>query len=111
MEKSRVDIFLAMNSLYFRPMDLPMIKSRLEALDDDRFYLVQSMQFQKPDTIFIIALLLGWERFFLNDVVMGILKLITFYGCLIWWLVDIFSAKQRAYEYNLGIFNQKMSVA
>ena len=110
MEKSKVDMFLVLYSGYFRPMDLPMIKSRLEALDDDKFYLVQSMQFQKPDTIFIIALLLGWERFFLNDVVMGVLKLLTFYGCLIWRLVDIFSAKQRAYEFNLGVFNHSMSV-
>ena len=78
MEKSKVDMFLVLNSGYFRPMDLPMIKSRLEALDDDKFYLVQSMQFQKPDTIFIIALLLGWERFFLNDVVMGVLKLFLY---------------------------------
>lgn len=111
MEKSKVDMFLAMNATYFRAMDLPMIKSRLDRLDDEKFYLVQSMQFQKPDIIFIIAILLGWERFFLNDVVMGILKIITAYGCMIWWLVDLFTAKQRAYEYNLRVFDQALSMA
>ena len=109
MEKSKIDMFLSMNAGNFKPSDLMMVKERLEKLDDDKFYLVQGLQFQKPDTIFLIAILLGWERFWLNDVALGIVKILTFYGCLIWWLVDIFSAKERAMKYNLQQFNQSIS--
>lgn len=101
-------MFLAMHASNFSPADLPMVKAKLERLDDEKAYLVQSLQFQKPDTIFLIAILLGWERFWLNDVAMGIVKIITAYGCLIWWLVDIFSAKERTMKYNLQQLNKVM---
>ena len=109
MEKAKVDMFLMMNSANFQPHDLMMVKERLEKLDDDKFYLIQGLQFQKPDTIFLIAILLGWERFWLDDIALGIVKILTFYGCLIWWLVDIFSAKERVYKYNLQQFNRAVS--
>jgi|TARA_B110000285_G_scaffold40278_1_gene44041 hypothetical protein len=109
MEKSKVDMFLSINSGNFKPTDLMMIKEKLEKLEDDKFYLIQGLQFQKPDTIFLIAILLGWERFWLNDVALGIIKVITFYGCMVWWLVDIFSAKERTYKYNLQQINQALA--
>ena len=46
-----------------------------------------------------------------NDVALGILKIITFYGCLIWWFVDIFSAKNRAKKYNFSKISQVLSMA
>jgi len=109
MEKSKVDMFLSINSGNFKPTDLMMIKEKLEKLEDDKFYLIQGLQFQKPDTIFLIAILLGWERFWLNDVALGIIKVITCYGCMVWWLVDIFSAKERTYKYNLQQINQALA--
>ena len=102
-------MFLSMNSGNFKQTDLMMIKEKLEKLEDDKFSLIQGLNFQKPDTIFLIAILLGWERFWLNDVALGIIKVITFYGCLVWWLVDIFSAKERTYKYNLQQINQALS--
>jgi hypothetical protein len=109
MEKSKVDMFMTMNASNFQATDLNLIKERLEKMDDDKYYLIQNLQFQKPDTIFLIAILLGWERFWLNDIALGVVKLVTLYGCFIWWLVDIFSAKNRAMKYNLNIFNQATS--
>jgi hypothetical protein len=38
--------------------------------------LLQSIKLQKPQTIFLIALLLGWERFLLGDIGLGIVKVI-----------------------------------
>lgn len=102
-------MFLSMNSGNFKQTDLMMIKEKIEKLEDDKFYLIQGLQFQQPDTIFLIAILLGWERFWLNDVALGILKILTGYGCMIWWLVDIFSAKERTYKYNLQQFNQTVA--
>lgn len=111
MEKSKVDMFLAMNSGNFIQNDLMMIKEKLEKLDDDKFFIIQGLQFQKPDTILLIAILLGWDRFWLNDVALGILKVLTCYGCFIWWLVDIFTAKERTYKYNIQQFNKAVAFA
>jgi len=111
MEKSKVDMYVGLNAENFRQEDLMIIKTRLEQLDDDKFYLVQGTELQKPSSIFLIALILGWERFWLNDVAMGILKVITAYGCMIWWLVDVISAKDRAKKYNFKKISQVLSLA
>ena len=39
---------------------------------------------------------------------MGVVKVITCYGCGIWWLIDIFSAQRRTYEYNYKKFNEAL---
>jgi TM2 domain-containing membrane protein YozV len=99
-------MFLGMNSENFEMQDLSNMRAVLEKLDDDKFFMLQGAEFQKPSTIFLIALLLGWERFWLDDIAMGIVKIITCYGCFIWWLVDIISAKDRAKQYNMKKFTQ-----
>lgn len=109
MEKQKVDMFIGMNAENFTPQDLMIIKEKLEKMDDDKLFVLQGIEFQKPSTIFLIAILLGWERFWLDDTALGILKLITFYGCFVWWLVDIFSAKDRAKKYNFKKFTQATS--
>jgi hypothetical protein len=104
MEKSKVDMFVGMNIENFSPQDFMMVKDKLEKMEDDKFFILQGTEFQKPSTIFLIAILLGWERFWLDDVALGIVKIITFYGCMIWWIVDIISAKKRAKAYNIKKF-------
>jgi hypothetical protein len=101
MEQQKVDMFIGLNQENFKPEDLVVVKQRLEKLDDSKFFLVQGITLQKPSTIFLIAILLGWERFWLDETGLGILKICTCYGCFVWWLVDIFTAKDRAKKYNL----------
>ncbi|MBA2481034.1 MAG: TM2 domain-containing protein [Planctomycetes bacterium] len=49
-----------------------------------------------PRRNFVVAILLsaflghlGIDRFYLGHIVLGILKLVTFGGCGVWWLVDL----------------------
>ena len=109
MEKAKIDMFIGMNSENFEPQDLMAIRDKLEKIDDAKFLVIQGAEFQKPSTIFLIALLLGWERFWLDDMALGILKIVTCYGCFIWWIVDVFSAKERAKKYNFKKFVQLSS--
>ena len=109
--QQKVDIFIRSNSENFNPEDLITIKQKLEQMDDSKFSLVQGIGFQKPSTIFLIAIFLGWERFLLDDIGMGVLKVLTAYGCGIWWLVDIFSAKDRAKKYNFKKFTEAAMMA
>ena len=97
-------MFIGLNHENFNPQDLVAVKQKLEQMDDSKFYLIQGTEFQKPSIILLIAVLFGIERFFLDDIGMGILKVITGWGCGIWWLVDIFSAKDRAKRYNYKKF-------
>jgi hypothetical protein len=105
MEKTKIDMFLGMNAEKFFPQDLAVIRERLEQLDDDKLYLVTSATLWSPTTILLIAIFLGWERFFLDDIALGVIKIITCYGCGIWWLIDLFTAQDRAKRYN---FNKVM---
>lgn len=65
--------------------------------------IMRSIPFRKPSTLQIISIFpgsLGVDRFYLGDIKMGILKYFTFGGFGIWWLKDIFSAKERCRAYN-----------
>ena len=104
MDQQKVDMFIGLNNEDFNPIDLMTVKQKLEQMDDSKFFLIQGTTFQKPTTIFLIAILLGWERFWLEETGLGILKIVTCYCCFIWWLVDIFTAKDRARKYNFKKF-------
>lgn len=111
MEQQKVDMFIGLNHENFTPQDLMTIKQKLEQMDDSKIYLVQGTDFQKPSTILLIAILLGWDRFWLDEIGLGILKVITCYGCMLWWLIDIFSAKNRAKKYNFEKFMKATMLA
>ena len=66
-------------------------------------------RFNKHMYVWLFAWLLGElgvDRFMRGQILYGVLKLITVGGCGIWWLIDIFSAQRRAYEYNYKKFNE-----
>lgn len=71
-------------------------------LDDTKKMIFQSQYAsEKKDrgTATILSLF-NWDRIWFGDVGIGILKLITWGGCGIWWLVDIFTAGSRCDSYN-----------
>ncbi len=43
---------------------------------------------------------LGIDRFYVGDVALGVIKLITLGGFLIWWFIDLFLIMSRVDEYN-----------
>ncbi len=109
MEQQKIDMFIGLNQENFRSEDLIVIKEKLANMDDSKFYLLNNTSYQKPQTILLVAILFGWERFMLDDIGMGFLKVLTCYGCMVWWLVDIFSAKERAQKYNFRKFQKLMT--
>ncbi|MDD3654727.1 MAG: FHA domain-containing protein [Desulfotomaculaceae bacterium] len=71
-------------------------------LDDSQKTIFQSQySSEKKDrgTATILAFLC-WDRIWFGDLGLGILKLITWGLCGIWWLIDIFTAGSRCDEYN-----------
>jgi TM2 domain-containing membrane protein YozV len=73
--------------------------------DQQKLIFMSQYNSEKKDraTGLILAVLIGKfgvDRFYLNDIGMGILKFITLGGCLIWWVVDWFTVQGRVDEYN-----------
>lgn len=71
-------------------------------LDDSQKMVFQSQySSERKDrgTATILAFL-SWDRIWFGDLGLGILKLITWGFCGIWWLIDIFTAGSRCDEYN-----------
>lgn len=110
MKPELVQAFLLKNGECFDMMALQEVQSKLSELDDSKSALLMGLSLQNPTLILIIAILLGWERFFLDDIGLGLVKVITCYGCGIWWLIDIFSAQRRTYEYNYKKFIEVLTL-
>jgi hypothetical protein len=49
-------------------------------------------------------------RFWLDDIALEIVKMVTFNGCMIWYIIDILSAKERAKNYNFKKFTKVTSM-
>ncbi len=70
---------------------------------DDTKKLIFNQQYssvRKDSGTGILLAFLGWDRFWLGDIGLGIIKYITAGGCGIWWLVDLFTIKSRCDAYN-----------
>ncbi len=109
MDKNKVDFFIASNSDKFEPAALMSVKDALDKMTDEQFVMMSAIEYRNPTVILLIAIFLGWERFWLDDVGMGVLKILTCYGLGIWWLVDLFTAMDRAKRYNFKKFMQTTS--
>jgi TM2 domain-containing membrane protein YozV len=73
-----------------------------QGLDENKKLIFnQQYQSEKKDSgITIILALFCFDRFWLGDIGMGVLKYLSGGGCGIWWLIDLFTAKNRTDDYN-----------
>ncbi len=103
--KSRADIFVAANSNKFSPNVLGEVRDTLASMSADHFAVtVSEANFRDPSLILLVAVFLGWDRFFLDDAVLGIVKVLTLGGLGVWWFIDLFTAAGRTKRYNYRRF-------
>ena len=48
----------------------------------------------------MLAIVFGFDRFYLGQIGLGLLKWATFMGFGLWWLIDIFTAAGRTDDFN-----------
>ena len=74
MQQDKVNLFLASNAGKFRVSDLSEIKLTLEKMDETQYAILTGTNYMDPTLILVIAILLGWDRFFLDDIVLWVFK-------------------------------------
>ncbi|MBS2100256.1 TM2 domain-containing protein [Carboxylicivirga linearis] len=107
MDANNVTLFLAQNSSRFPVESLPIIKKKLEEIDEQRFFLASTQEYRDPIVVLIVSILfgsLGVDRFLIGQTGLGVAKLLTCGGLLFWMVVDWFIIMDAARESNLEKF-------
>ena len=102
---SQVNILLANAAKYFPDSSMPAIRQQLEQMDSQKASMMLAQDYKDPTMAIIISVIIGAygvDRFYIGDVMLGVLKLLTAGGCGIWWLIDIFlimgATKDKNYQ-------------
>tara|TARA_R110002050_G_scaffold300722_2_gene471973 strand:+ start:117651 stop:117989 length:339 start_codon:yes stop_codon:yes gene_type:complete len=109
MDSQRVDMFIMTNAKYFESHHIAQIRDRLLALEDDKWIMIQTLQFKDPTTMLIVSLLaggLGIDRFMIGDTGLGVGKLLTCGGLGVWALIDLFLIMGATREKNMESLQQ-----
>lgn len=109
MEKSKVDMFMMSHATYFPQEGLVEVQRALENLPEDKEMYLHYMDLKDPLTAFILSLIgllgiAGLDRFFLGDIGLGVLKLITCGACYIWTIIDIINVTDKTKRLNYQNF-------
>jgi len=98
MTQEQIEQLLSANEGKFAEEKLEQIRERLANADEGTAEAAFD-KLKSPGTAFLLAFT-PFDRFYLGQVGLGILKWFTCGGCFIWLIIDLFSAKARARQYN-----------
>ena len=98
---TRIAQWLSNNMSNFDPGDLALIRSRIDKVDDERRNMIMSSSLKSPGVALLLSLFFGFlgvDRFYIGDVGVGTMKLLSCGLCCMFWPIDwclIMSAARR----------------
>ena len=98
-----VQNYLIAKAKNFPEASIEQIREQLSNLTQYEFNRIQVVPIKDSLIMFILSFCFGTygvDRFMLGQVGLGILKLITFGGCGIWWLIDLFLIMEETKKSN-----------
>ena len=113
MKKENVQMFVVQNQGNFDSTQIPILTQQLERMDDSQLMVVSGAGYKNPTVSLILSLFLGYlgiDRFYIGDVGIGVLKLLTI-GCFgILTIIDWFIIMKKTREKNYEKFMQIASI-
>lgn len=105
MRQDQIDLFMATNANNFPDCSKGSIRKALAECPEHRWQIIAYMSFKNPVVALILSIFLGElgiDRFYIGNIGLGILKLITGGGCGVWWFIDLFliMGSTRRVNYN-----------
>ena len=105
MEKKKVEMFMMSYASYFPQEALMDVHQALENLPEDKEIYIHYAELRDPQTAFILSIVglfcvAGLDRFYIGDIGLGVLKLITCGGCYIWTIIDLISITDKVKQAN-----------
>ena len=106
MESGKVNHILVLLSPKIPVECIPSVRTRLENSDvSAEEIMALTIQMSDPTIAIVLSILLGVlgiDRFYTGETGLGVGKLLTFGGCGVWWLIDIFlimdATKRKNFE-------------
>ena len=106
MDKSKIEAFILKNRDFFAIEDIPLIQVRMESADDSKWQYLSFVKLKDPQIALMLSIFggpIGFDRFYIGDILLGILKTITCGGLLVWAIIDLFLIRNSAQKYNKSI--------
>lgn len=111
MDTNKVDMFIATISGKIPFERVSPLRSHLETVDESRLAVLYSLPFRDPTMMLVISLLvgsLGIDRMMIGQVGLGVIKLLTCGGFIIWAFIDLFLIMGATKQYNLDLIRRNV---
>ena len=105
VDRNKVDMYIMSNMKYFPSEKIMFLREKMYTMDEARFAMLSTVELKDPTMITIISVFLGSlgiDRFMLNDIGLGVLKLLTGGCCGILTIIDWFTVQKKAKEVNFN---------
>ncbi|HNZ41031.1 MAG TPA: TM2 domain-containing protein [Clostridia bacterium] len=104
---AKADIYFMTNQKFFPAEKLYAVKEKLDSMTDEQIQRLMFIQMKDPTTYLLVSIFigqLGVDRFLMNDIGMGILKLLTGGLCGILWIYDMVTIQDKVRGMNFDAF-------
>lgn len=113
MDKEKVNTFILANMENFSSDDIPLIRMKMENVEENKWPLLATLNFKNPNTALMLSIFggpIGVDRFYIGDYLLGVFKTITCGGILVWAFVDQFLIRKATRDNNLNMLMEALNV-